>query len=184
VSETFGENADLESDEAEKRDNAGESDRLSALARLCEADGTFDTDEIAGPVFWTELSPGEATQEWATLRAWVEQLMARFSHLDHHAIPRCWFLHNGHVEALAALRDQERINYGESAPGTAAVDWHRAFRDIEARLRDWTGQLACGATHELRSRHSGAIDPGEWDKFVHDDASLRDRHAIERALED
>jgi hypothetical protein len=67
---------------------------------------------------------------------------------------------------------------------TAAVDWHRAFRDIEARLRDWTGQLACGATHEPRSRHSRAIDPSEWDKFVHDDASLRDRHAIESALED
>ena len=87
----------------------------------------------------------------ADLRTWVERLMARFSHLDHHVIPRCWFLHNGHVEALAALRDQERVNYGETAPGTAGVDWHRAFRDVEARLREWTAQLACGATHEPRS---------------------------------
>jgi hypothetical protein len=184
VSEGVGENKAPESTEQGKRHNAIESDRLSALARLCEADGTFDIDEIAGPLYWTDLSPGEATQEWASLRAWVEQLMVRFSHLDHHAIPRCWFLHNGHVEALAALRDQERINYGETAPGTAAVDWHRAFRDIEARLRDWTGQLACGATHEPRSRQSRAIDPAEWDKFVHHDVSLRDQHAIERAMEE
>ena len=184
MSERADENTVPEDAEQGPRDDVTESDRLSALARLCEADGTFDMDEIAGPVFWTDLSPGEATQEWATLRAWVEQLIVRFSHLDHHAIPRCWFLHNGHVEALAALRDQERINYGETAPGTAAVDWHRAFRDIEARLRDWTGQLACGATHEARSRQSRPIDPSEWAKFVHDDVSLRNQHAIERAMEE
>jgi hypothetical protein len=184
VSEGVGENTVPESAEPGMRGSVIESDRLSALARLCEADGTFDIDEIAGPVFWTDLSPGEAAQEWGTLRPWVEQLMVRFPHLDHHVIPRCWFRHNGHVEALVALRDQERINYGDTAPGTAAVDWHRAFRDIEARLRDWTGQLACGATHEPRSRQSGVIEPSEWDQFVLDDASRRDHCAIGKALEE
>ena len=84
-------------------------------------------------MYWPDLPPGEAHDEWEALRAWVEQLVVRFAHLDHHVIPRCWFRHNGHVEALVALRDQERVNYSDTAPGSAAVDWHRAFRDIEAR---------------------------------------------------
>ena len=79
---------------------------------------------------------------------------------------------------LAALRDHELVNYGDSAPGSAAVDWHRAFRDIEARLREWTGQLACGATHETRSRPSHLIDPVEWEQFVSHDANHRDRQAV------
>ncbi len=28
------------------------------------------------------------------------------------------------------------------------MEWRRVFRDIEARLREWTGQLACCAIHE------------------------------------
>jgi hypothetical protein len=158
------------------------SDRVSALAKLYEAEGTFDLDEITSPLFWADLSSVEAGEEWASLRSWVEQLMARFPHLDHHVIPRCWFFHNGHVEALAALRDHERVNYGDSAPGTSAVDWHRAFRDIEARLREWTGQLACGATHESRSRQSHVVDSEEWDIFVTEDVGQRERRAILSAL--
>jgi len=182
VSKEVGDSKAPEKAEQGKQHSAAESDRLSALARLCEADGTFDIDEIAGPVFWTDLSPGEATQEWATLRAWVEQLMVRFSHLDHHVVPRCWFLHNGHVEALSALRDQERINYGETAPGTAGVDWHRAFRDIEARLREWTTQLACGATHEPRTRQGHVTTAGQWDAFVREDVECRSRQAVDDAV--
>jgi len=106
------------------------SERSSALAKLFETDELLDLDEIAGPFHWPNLSADEAAREWPALRSWVERLMERFPHLDHHVIPRCWFLHNGHVEALVALRDQERVNYGETAPGTAAVDWHRAFRDV------------------------------------------------------
>ena len=125
-----------------------EVERVAALAKLFDADDPADLGEVSGPMYWPDLSPSEAKREWGLLRAWVEHLVARFTHLDHHVIPRCWFRHNGHVEALAALRDQEMANYSETAPGTAAVEFHRAFRDIEARLREWTGQLACGAAHE------------------------------------
>ena len=142
--------------------------RVAALAGLFDADGSPELDEITGPLHWPDLSTVELSSEWVSLCTWVEKLMERFEHLDHHVIPRCWFRHNGHVEALAALRDQERVNYGETAPGTAAVDWHRAFRDIEARLRDWTGQLACGANHERRSRRGRFIDAGEWEQFLND----------------
>jgi hypothetical protein len=152
------------------------------LAKLFETDGVLGLDEITGPIHWPDLSAEEAAQEWPALRTWVERLTARFSHLDHHVIPRCWFLHNGHVETLSALRDQERVNYGETAPGTAGVDWHRAFRDVEARLREWTAQLPCGATHEPRTRQAHPTTSGQWDAFVKADVECRSRRAIDDAL--
>ena len=116
-------------------------ERLAEVAELFGTDGPPDLDDIAGPVHWPDVAAVDATQEWESLRRWVDQLIGRFAHLDHHVIPLCWWRHNGHVEALAALRDHERVCYAESSPATAAVDWHRAFRDIEARLREWTGIL-------------------------------------------
>ena len=161
-------------------DRAGE--RLSALAKLFETNELLDIDEISGPIHWPDLAADEAAREWPALRSWVERLIERFTHLDHHVIPRCWFLHNGHVEALAALRDQEWVNYGETALGTAGVDWHRAFRDVEGRLREWTGQLACGAVHEVRTHQVRSSDSVEWDKLVNDDVSSRDARAVTRTL--
>jgi hypothetical protein len=128
------------------------------------------------------LRRAAAHQEWEALRAWVEQLVVRFAHLDHHVIPRCWFRHNGHVEALVALRDQERVNYSDTAPGSAAVDWHRAFRDIEARLREWTGQLACGATHEVRAHQVRSVDSDVWRQFVNEDVTRRQEETVNGPL--
>jgi hypothetical protein len=121
-------------------------------------------------------------EQWDVLRAWVEELVMRFPHLDHHFIPRCWFRHDGHVEALVALRDQERVNYSDSAPGTAALEWHRGFRDIEDRLREWTGQLACGTIHEARTHQVRSVDSDEWDQFVNDDVSRRDNDAVKETF--
>jgi hypothetical protein len=156
----------LEDEDGRQTGTVGDAARVAALASLFDGEGPAELDEITGPLHWPDLSASELTYEWDSLRRWVEELMERFEHLDHHIIPRCWFRHNGHVEALAALRDQERVNYGETASGTAGVDWHRAFRDVEARLRDWTAQLACGARHESRSRHGRFIDPDEWEQFL------------------
>ena len=158
------------------------AERVAALAKLFEAERPPDLDEISGPVYWPGLSVVEAGREWNDVRTWVEELVVRFPHLDHHVIPRCWFLHNGHVEALVALRDHERVTFGETAPGTAAVDWHRAFRDIRPRLREWTGQLACGATHEPRSPQRRFVDADEWNQFVSEDVRRRDHRAINGAL--
>jgi hypothetical protein len=163
-------------------DEALEGERVAALAKLYEAEVPIDLDEIDGPMYWPDLPPGVAHEEWAALRTWVEQLVVRFGHLDHHVIPRCWFRHNGHVEALVALRDQERVNYSDTAPGSAAVDWHRAFRDIEARLREWTGQLACGATHEVRTHQVRSVDSEAWRQFVNDDVTRRHDEAVNGPL--
>ena len=124
-------------------------DEAAALAALYGL-GADDLDELAGPTHWPELPADEAADVWAELGAWVARLQGRFAHLDHHVLPRCWYRHNGHVEALVALRDHEQVSFAPSAPATAALDWFRALRDVEALLRAWTAQLACGAAHEER----------------------------------
>jgi hypothetical protein len=60
-------------------------------------------DDIPSATHWPSLPAGRAAGEWRSLRAWVAALQARFAHLDHHVIPACWWRHNEHVEALAAL---------------------------------------------------------------------------------
>ena len=159
-------------------------DRLSKLAALFGADGPPDLDDVEGPVHWPDLTADDAPAEWDGLRTWVDRLLERFPHLDHHVIPLCWWRHNGHVEALAALRDHERICYADSSPATAAVDWHRAFREIESRLREWTGALPCGSTHDPRVRALRPLDQGEWATFVAADTEQRRQAAIRHAAAD
>jgi hypothetical protein len=156
--------------------------RLSALAALFGADGPPDLDDISGPVHWSQLSADEAKHAWPQLRSWVEHLAARFPHLDHHVIPSCWWRHNSHVEALAALRDHERVSYALTAPAAAAVEWHRALRDMTAILRNWTSQNGCGASHNHRDRQLRPPTPTEWDHFVHTDIEARRQAAIDTAL--
>jgi hypothetical protein len=179
MTEHLTDDARVEDDKEGRR-----TERLSVLADLFGADGPPDLDDVAGPTYWPELVPREAHDAWMELRSWVGQLIERFPHLDHHVIPLCWFRHPGHVEALSALRDHERVSYADTAPATAAVDWHRAFRDIEARLREWTAQLSCGATHESRLRQIRPVQPDEWDHFVQDDMARRDSAALAVALDD
>jgi hypothetical protein len=111
----------------------------------------FDADpierafsQLAGPVHLPSRTARERTEALAELRAWVTQLVVRL-HIDTRVIPPCWEQHNGMVEALQALRDHERASYAESASPTAAVDWFRALREIEARLVDLAAQTLCTA---------------------------------------
>lgn len=157
-----------------------------ARAGAHDADPERDGDEIEQlcsldpPVFWPGLCAEEAAQEWANLARWVTRLVERFS-LDHHVVPRCWWQHNSHVEALAALRDHERASYADTAAPTAALEWHRAFRDIEVRLRDWTGRLACGARHEPTRPRPGD-DEAARTAWVKTDVAARRARLVAAAL--
>jgi hypothetical protein len=95
--------------------------------------------------------------------------------LDHHVVPRCWFKHNGHVEALVALRDHERVSFSDTAPATAPLDWLRALRDTAFLLRAWTADLPCGATHQAACVPLAAIDEDAWQRHIIDEASRRSR---------
>ncbi len=90
------------------------------------------------------LNPNQRDALLADLREWVTELIDRFA-IDVRVIPPCWERHNGMVEALAALRDHERASYAVTAAPTEAVDWFRAYREIETRLRDLAALTQCSA---------------------------------------
>lgn len=99
---------------------------------------------MPGPVHVPSLSPDEREQVLDDLRIWVAALVTRL-HIDTRVIPPCWDRHNGMVEALQALRDLERDCYSCKAPPSAAVDWFRGFREIEARLIEFSAMTTCSA---------------------------------------
>jgi hypothetical protein len=138
-----------------------------------------DLEELPGATYWPEIPAVDAAAKWEELRAWVEKLQGRFSHLDHHVVPRCWWRHNEHVEALSALRDHECSSFAETAPATAPVDWFRALRDVTALLRAWTGELACGAVHQDSRDHTNPPVEEECERLVRADIELRQRGAID-----
>ena len=145
-----------------------EDDGASALGRLFAADGPPDLEEglFAGPLYWPAIPAADIEREFRDLRAWVQELLERFEHLDHKAIPPCWWRHNGHVEALQALRDHERMSYAESSPGQAATSWHREFQFVEARLREWTAYYGCAQDHRSASRQPRLIDEEAWEAHL------------------
>ena len=143
----------------------GEDDGASALNRLFAADGPADLDEgmFAGPLYWPSIPSADIEQGFRDLRGWVQELLERFEHLDHAIIPPCWWRHNGHVEALQALRDHERLSYAESSPGQAATSWHREFQFIEMRLREWTSSYGCSQQeHRAPIRSARPTDEDAW----------------------
>jgi hypothetical protein len=123
----------------------------------------------------------EAKAEWESLRGWVENFRSRFPHSV--KIPNCWYLHSDLVEALSALRDYERSSFSSTAPPTAAVEWHRAFRDMESRMEGWIKRFTCtvpGRGHTPAPVND--LPPEGWDDFVRDDAAARRARQIAVAL--
>lgn len=152
--------------------------------QLRHALGDDYDDELAdlpAPTHWPSVPATDAAGEWEELAAWVEGLQGRFAHLDHHAIPRCWWRHNEHVEALCALRDHERSSFAGTAPATASLDWLRALRDVASLLKAWTAEAGCGASHQDQPIPLSGLDRYEWERHVGDDVARRHERGIERA---
>jgi hypothetical protein len=161
---------EVEIDEAQT-----DGEGAQALERLFAADGPADFDEgmFAGPLYWPAVPSADVERELGDLRAWVEQLLDRFDHLDYAVIPACWWRHGGHIEALQALRDHERMSYADSSPAQAAASWHREFHFIEMRLREWTGQIGCGKDHRAPVRSTRLVDEDEWERMVTEETRRR-----------
>ncbi|HTW98556.1 MAG TPA: hypothetical protein VMD59_07255 [Acidimicrobiales bacterium] len=150
---------------------AGLSETASPLEALL-AGAAGAEPELDPPLFWPGIPAEDAEGEWELLRDWVARLVERFE-LDFKTLPACWYRHNAQVEALVALRDYERACYAETATLTAGIEWHRALRDVEARLREWTARSGCLARHrESRLVEPNAPDDG-WSVFVQDDVAAR-----------
>jgi len=108
----------------------------------------------------------------------VQELIERFEHLDHKAIPVCWWRHNGHVEALQALRDHERMSYAESSPAQAATAWHREFQFIESRLREWTTYYGCDQDHKEGTRRPRLVDEQAWNDHMRNERQRREHREL------
>lgn len=140
-----------------------------------------ELDAIPVVTHWPSIPAADAEAEWNDLYDWVGSLRRRFDHLDHHVIPACWWLHNEHVEALAALRDHERLSFADNAPATAPVDWFKALRDIGTLLRAWTAELGCGTTHRDPSPGLDISYTSGWEAHVAADVERRHHDAIARS---
>jgi hypothetical protein len=133
------------------------------------------SDSVNAPLHWPSLGPFAAQGEWPELAEWVDALRQRYRGLDSYVVPACWYEHESLVVALQALRDHERVAYDQSSPASSATDWHRAFRDISALLRQFTADLRCGHGPECGEREL-------FDRFVTNDIAQRRRRAATVAL--
>jgi len=156
---------------------------LAALqAKLSVLDGLDDFDELHGPTYWPALTADDAEAEWESLRRWVEAFRSRFPHAT--KLPDCWYCHADLVEALAALRDHERASFSSTAPPTAAVEWHRAFRDMESRMECWIKRFTCVVSGRGHEPPPAPAEPdAAWAEFVRADIDRRRTRQIELALD-
>jgi hypothetical protein len=163
-------------------------DPSSELSRLAEllAQGSDEDDfaELAGPLYWPTLSADAAGAEWDALRVWVERFRTRYPWAI--KIPDCWYIHTDAVEALSALRDFERASFSATAPPTAAVEWQRAFRDIEARYENWIKKWPCQQAQDLtrgHAEHKPKPAPEGWNDWLESDRAGREARQLAFGLE-
>lgn len=137
---------------------------------LYESDDSGGVEPVLGhlgrPTYWPMVLREDAGYAWAVLRVWVEDLVDRFG-LDSRTVPPCWFRHNGHVEALAALFDYERMSFYPTASLAGPVDFFRALREIEYRLVEWSARTQCSVNeHRPDPVRAWSTDETEWEYFV------------------
>ena len=157
-------------------------DALDDLGDIMGTGAGDDLVDVPSPTYWPEVASVDAAAEWEDLRSWVGELCERFPSLDHHVVPRCWWRHNEHVEALVALRDHERSSFAGTAPATAPVEWFRALRDIASLLRAWTAELACGTSHQSQPTTLRPVGVEEWERVVASDVAVRKAKEVEQAV--
>ena len=171
---------DMKDDREEERQDkgadpgpGGQEERVrEALAAFAEAGAA--PPEPPRPTCWQALEPEEMPDAWAELRAWVEELVRRYPHLDHHVVPACWRHHNEHAEALVALRDYERLAFFPSSPASSPYNFQIALGQVEARLREWTARAGCLGEHREQPTGLRPVPKEEWEAFVAADVARRE----------
>lgn len=118
-------------------------DEIDALAAALLAGETEELVTARRPVHWPSLTAVELAAEWPHLLAWVQLLKVRYP--NSLRLPDCWWRHADLVEPLAALRDYEHGCFAVSSDPRTAVDWQRAFRDIDAQLELSVRRLPCAS---------------------------------------
>lgn len=123
----------------------------AARARAPRAVADTTVPAAAGTIAeWHNLTAGEQTAAWASLRAWVTWLYDRYELSVEDRLPRCWASHPGLVEELTALKSWREEIYTSGQPsGQAARYWHAELRQV---LHAAATQYALGC----RTGHRGA----------------------------
>ena len=135
--------------------------------------GADDVATTPRPIAWYRLTPEEAAEEWDALRRWLDEVRIRFPSMTR--LPECWYRHNELVEILSALRDHERICFAPTGHASGPVEWHRSFREVEARIEVWVKRFACnvpGRGHEVLP---ASDEESAWTEFVIADVARRQR---------
>ncbi len=160
---------------SEQRVDLSAGARDAARLRPVRDSTRESSGEANGPLHWPSLTPFVAERKWPELAEWVAALRQRYRGLDSYVVPACWYEHESLVVALQALKDHERASYDVASPASSATDWHRAFRDVTALLRQFTADLRCGHGPEYG-------DVELFGMFVANDIARRRRHAATVAL--
>jgi hypothetical protein len=128
---------------------------------------------LRGPLDWRAVTAADSDDAWTELRDWVSWLTDRYV-LDHRVIPPCWYRHGAVVDVLTALRDHHRCAFDDLQPPTAAGEWHRVFRDLEPRLRDWAARTGCTTTmHRPDVAVTWPDDRDDWAQHLHTERAAR-----------
>jgi hypothetical protein len=127
-----------------------------------------------GPMHWPSLPADRAERAWRALAEWVTALRARFpALLDRHTIPDCWWRHNQHVEALAALRDAEAEAFSPLAPAAASANWLHALTGVAGLLHRLTAETGCAAGHADDPPPPAGPHGPDWEAHVAADVARR-----------
>jgi hypothetical protein len=100
---------------------------------------------------WNKLTAEQAEHRWTDLRAWVGELVIR-NGIGPKEIPNCWYLHDGLVDELEALRWACIEANRPDAKGIEPLWWREALHKARAR---WTAfnPNGCALDHsETRTR--------------------------------
>lgn len=154
---------------------------------LAELSGTEGgPGELAGPcgapLFWPDLLADRAVEEWQAPVNWVARAGGPLR-VGHPRRLGCWRQHNHLVEALVALGDHERGCYAATWPPTAAVEFHKALRDIDARLNLGTDPR-CDARHDPSHGRARSLPVDGLEDRIATDVQRRAEDAIDPALAD
>lgn len=126
-----------------------------------------------GLVDWRSLSAADAYAAWAALRDWILWLRREFA-FDHRVVPPCWYRHPALVSVISALHDHWRAAYDPLNSLLGPSDWHRAFVQLEPRLREWASRTGCTASmHRADVVADYPDDSAEWEAHVAADVAAR-----------
>lgn len=147
----------------------------SAVARLRRAQSREDAETNQRRP-WHTLTAHEAEQRWTTLRDWVNWLVTR-NDIGPKEIPNCWYVHNGLVDELEALRWAWLDANGPDAKGRDPLWWREAFGRTRLRLALYNPG-GCGTHHSPTTGRSIGAE-NEWERFLTHDLSRRPQRRSE-----